>query len=109
MADGPVCGAGFLRSVLQGALLRGFLLRLGLIVTYNQIPLFVRPIGSVDVFSDPAVLRSARPRRRTRLTFVYASVLKKLFGAVGFASTVSEEIMALKGEVAGPILWFVYR
>ena len=43
MADGPVCGAGFLRSVLQGALLRGFLLRLGLIVTYNQIPLFVLP------------------------------------------------------------------
>jgi len=41
MADGPVCGAGFLGSVLQGALLRGFLLRLGLIVTYNQIPLFV--------------------------------------------------------------------
>jgi hypothetical protein len=29
MADGPVCGAGLLRSVLQGALLRGFLLRLG--------------------------------------------------------------------------------
>jgi hypothetical protein len=39
MADGPVCGAGLLRSVLQGALRRGLLLRRGLIVTYNQIPL----------------------------------------------------------------------